>query len=80
MAAACRKLDGGTVEMECGVEVFAPFAPEGEVQLLTTPGGAAACATHVGPVQRTLAPGIRLVNVLSPFLPRPRAAVYGSGD
>jgi effector-binding domain-containing protein len=52
MVAVYRNLDGGTVEMECGVEVFGPFAAEGDVQLLTTPGGAAACATHVGSVQR----------------------------
>ena len=52
MVAVYRNLDSGTVEMECGVEVFGPFAPEGEVQLLTTPGGSAACATHVGSVQR----------------------------
>jgi hypothetical protein len=50
--AVYRKLDSRTIEMECGVEVFVPFASEGEVQLLTTPGGAAACATHVGSVQR----------------------------
>jgi len=52
MVAVYRKLDGGTIGMECGVEVFGPFAPEGEVQLLTTPGGVAAYATHVGSVQR----------------------------
>ena len=52
MVAVYRNLDGGAVEMECGVEVPGPFAPEGEVQLLATPAGAAACATHVGPVQR----------------------------
>ena len=52
MVAVYRKLGRGTVEMECGVEVFGPFAPEGKVQLLTTPGGAAACATHGGSVQQ----------------------------
>lgn len=52
MVAVYRTLGGGKVQMECGVEVSGPFAPEGEVQLLNTPGGTAACATHVGPVQR----------------------------
>ena len=52
MVAVYRDLDSGTVEMECGVEVFGPFAPDGEVRLLATPAGLAACATHVGPVQR----------------------------
>jgi hypothetical protein len=61
MVAVYRNLDGGAVEMECGVEVFGPFAPEGEVQLLTTPEGAAACATHVGSVQR-IGETSRLIN------------------
>ena len=50
--AVYREAGEETVEMECGVEVGDPFTPEGEIEIRTTPGGTAVCATHVGPVQR----------------------------
>jgi effector-binding domain-containing protein len=37
------------MEVDFGVEVTRPFAPDGEVACVSTPGGDAATAVHVGP-------------------------------
>jgi effector-binding domain-containing protein len=47
-----RRLGGGEVEVECGVQVAAPFAYMGEVLYRETPGGRAASITHHGPYDR----------------------------
>jgi effector-binding domain-containing protein len=39
----------GTIRLEAGVEVFDPFADEGEVVHSSTPAGSIASTTHFGP-------------------------------
>jgi len=39
----------GTIRLEVGVEVNAPFAERGELVRSATPAGSAACVTHLGP-------------------------------
>jgi hypothetical protein len=39
----------GAIRLEVGVELFGPFAEQGEVVRSATPAGAVASATHLGP-------------------------------
>ena len=49
-----------TLDIEVGVQVSEPFAPEGDVLALRSPSGRAAVATHVGPYQQIPATGVAL--------------------
>jgi effector-binding domain-containing protein len=39
----------GAITLECGVEIMEPFDGDGRVICSSTPGGAVAAATHLGP-------------------------------
>ena len=42
----------GEMNIECGVEVFQPFAGDGRVVCSSTPAGVVATAAHLGPYDR----------------------------